>query len=194
VIREFEDMQASQARAYRALFGLGAAAFAAFFLHAAREQSVRPWEVRYTGELRTVADGGAVVAAFLVQAASLAAAAAALLARLPPAPRSRAAALARLRGGCGGGCLPPAAGGAAAGAALAAAALGAAAGGAFWAAALRRSVRRYGWERGAHPELLWLPLGPPAYVGVCWLVLRSVAATGREIERLRQLTYTYKKV
>ncbi|KIZ07561.1 hypothetical protein MNEG_0398 [Monoraphidium neglectum] len=179
IIREFEDMQLSQTRTFRTIFGAGAALIAAFFLYAANEQAARPWEVRYTGELRTVVTSSGVVGAFLIQATALAAAAVGLLLRLPrPGERER-------------GCLPVA--GAARGA-LAAGALGAAAGAAYWCAALRRSIAKYGPEDGAHWDLLWLPLAPLAYVALCWFVMHSVASTGKEIEKLRKMTYNYKAV
>lgn len=182
IISEFEEMQLAQARTFRALFGAGAALGGAFFLYAAHEQAVRPWEVKYTGELRTVVTSGGVVTAFLIQAAALAAAAAALLRRLPRPGRA---------GRARDGCLP---GGAAPAAPLAAAAAGAAAAAAYWGAALRRSVVQYGPQDGAHWDLLWLPLAPLVYVGLCCYVSHSVAGTAKEIEKLRRMTYSYKKV
>ncbi|KAI8476044.1 MAG: hypothetical protein J3K34DRAFT_516954 [Monoraphidium minutum] len=185
VIRDLESMQASQARWFRAVFGAGAAGGAAFFGYAARAQAARPWEVRYTGELRTVVSGGGVVAALLAQSAALAAAAAALLLRLPPRPGTAAAA---------GPAPPPPDGGAPARRALAAAALAAAGAAAYWGGALARSLRRYGPDHGAHWDLIWLPLAPLAYVLLCWYVIRSVAGTRAEIDKLRRMTYSFKSV
>jgi hypothetical protein len=189
LIRGFEELQVSQARTFRAIFGAGAALGAAFFLYAAREQALRPWETRYVGELRPFVPGGtaaAPAAALLLQAAALAAAAGALLARLPRAGR-------RDGGGTGdrAACVP---GGRGSMAALAAGAAAAAGGALFWGAAMRRAWVKHGPELGAHWELLWLPLGPLACVALCHYVMRSAAATARDVERLRAMTYDYKKV
>jgi hypothetical protein len=179
LIAEFESLQLSQHRTFRTLFGTGAAAGGAFFLLAAHAQAVRPWETRYTGELRTVVSRRGAAAALLLQAAALLAAAAGLLLRLPR------------RGDRARGCAPA---GAAAWGALGAAAAAAGGGAAYWGSALYRSRVKYGAERGAHPELLWLPLAPLAYVILCCYVLRSMAASGREVEQLKKMTYDFKKV
>lgn len=179
VIREFENMQISQARTFRAVFGGGALLCAAFFAWAANEQAVRPWEQRYTGELRTVVGARGAALSLAVQAAALGAAALGMLLRLPrPGEREH-------------GCVPA---GSAAWAALGSGACGAAGTAAYWGAALRRSVEKHGAELGAHWDLLWLPLAPLGYVLMCCYIMHSVGATAREVQRLKRMTYSFKKV
>ena len=54
-----------------------------FFSYACYTQAVAPWEVKYTGELRTVVSSQQVIGALLLQAAAAAAAAYGLLTDLP---------------------------------------------------------------------------------------------------------------
>lgn len=192
LIMEFEDLQVAQARAFRGMFGGGAALGAALCLYAAWLHWARPWEQRYTGELRTVVSHKGAGLVLLAQAAAHALAAAALLVGLPQC------------GGCGArgarardGCMAPGGGGGAAGkarwVALSAAALLATGAAAYWVAAIRASAARHG-PAGEHYDLLWLPLLPLALVGLCCYVMRSVAATAAEVDRLRRMTYDFKKV
>lgn len=179
VIREFEEMQLAQNRTFRAMFGAIALLAATFFAHAAYSQSIHPWEARYTGELRTVVQSRSVILILSLQAASLLLAALALLRRLPRKQQRER------------GCAPA---GITTWALIAAAAAAAAAGAVYWAAALRRSVAKYGAELGAHWDLAWLPAAPLGYVMLCGYVVHSVTSTGREVEKLKRLAYNYKKV
>jgi hypothetical protein len=179
VLAELEQQQATTMWLFRLLFGVGAAALATFFVYAAWQQQAAPWQVRYTGELRTVTSQGGSVAALALQGAGLAAAAAALLAGLPG------------RGARARSCLP----------AprhtwllLAAAAAVTAGAGAYWAVALHANVRKWGRANGFHPELMWLPAGPVAYCLLCLYFTHSLSTTSQELQKLQRLRYRFKKV
>ena len=61
----------------------GAALLASFFAYACYCQVVAPWEVKYTGELRTVVTSEQVICAFVLQGLAAAAVAYGLLVDLP---------------------------------------------------------------------------------------------------------------
>jgi hypothetical protein len=179
VVEALAEQQFQQSHTYKLIFGLGAAGLAAFFMHAAYGQHVHPWEARYTGELRSVTSPKAVAWVLLLQGASLAAAAVAMLTQLPQrAARERCCMPADLRTKL---C-------------LGASAVGAAAAAVYWGAALVSSARVYGLEHGGHPELLWLPVGPLAFVLACMAVLQGLATTGKDLLELQRLQYNFKQV
>lgn len=179
VLRALAEDQLVHARMFGTLFGVGAAGLALFFLYATLQQYSSSWMVRYTGELRTVASQKGVLAALAAQSAALTIAAAAMLASVPG------------RGQFDRGCMP---GSLPIKLCLWASAVAAAGGGAYWAAVLRTSTLRYGWEDGWKPELLWLPLGPLAYCLLCVHTTYSLTSTGRELLQLQRLRYSFKKV
>jgi hypothetical protein len=150
-----------------------------FFLYASYQQHVHPWEVRYTGELRTVVGKHAVTFVLFVQAASMAWAALGLFWKLPkPGQIER-------------GCMPASI---TAQAFLTSSVAGALSGCAFWGHAMRANILKHGYDLGATWELLWLPLGPLAYSLVCVWLMYSMVGTGKEVRDLRQMAYAYKKV
>ncbi len=61
----------------------GGIALCAFFLYACYCQITAPWEVKYTGELRTVVTSEQVISMFVLQAAAAAAVAYGLFVDLP---------------------------------------------------------------------------------------------------------------
>ena len=64
----------------------------------------------------------------------------------------------------------------------------------YWSSAMSHSISKYGYAVGAKWELLWLPLGPLGYCGLCWHLLSSLGHTSKELQQLRKLAYDFKKV
>ncbi|KAF8059655.1 S-adenosyl-L-methionine-dependent methyltransferase [Scenedesmus sp. PABB004] len=188
VIAVLEAASAAQARGFRLALGALALLLAAAWAHGAAAQLARPWEARYTGELRPVCSARGAAAALAAQAAGLAAAGAALLWRLPP--RDGGAAAAARRGGGGAAPAELARGGAAA---LAAGGALTAGGALYWARALLASAARFGPVLGGHWELAWLPALPLAAVGAAGGAARMLASNAAELAALRALRYEFKK-
>ncbi|KAF6252547.1 hypothetical protein COO60DRAFT_1552575 [Scenedesmus sp. NREL 46B-D3] len=179
VIAAVEEQHLQQNRAFKLTFACISSALAAFFLHAALQQQLHPFETRFTGELRPVTSSGTVAAILLLQGFGLLAAAAGLVKELPKkGDRERA-------------CMPA---GVQVQMLLGNAVALASVGCFYWSAALWASVQKYGWDVGAKWELLWLPLLPLGVCLLCCYVVHSIHVTARDVQRLRQLQYDYKKV
>jgi hypothetical protein len=179
VIAALEEQQLQQNRTFKLIFACIAAALGAFFLHAALQQQLHPYETKFTGELRPVTSSGMVAGMLSLQGLGLLAAAAGLVKELPiKGDRERA-------------CMPASI--------QVQALLGISVGlttigGIYWSAALRASVQKYGWEVGGKLELVWLPLVPVGICLLCCYVVHSIQGTARDVQRLRRLQYDFKKV
>jgi hypothetical protein len=179
VIAALEEQQLQQNRTFKLLFACIAAALGAFFMHAALQQQLHPYETRFTGELRPVTSSAAVAGMLFLQGMGLLTAAAGLVKELPKkGDRERA-------------CMPA---GMQVQALLATAVVLTSIGGIYWSAALWVSVQKYGWDVGAKWELTWLPLLPLGMCLLCCYAVHSIQGTARDVQRLRRLQYGFKKV
>jgi uncharacterized membrane protein len=179
VIAELEEQHLQQNRAFKLTFALVSSAIAVFFLHAALQQQLHPYETRFTGELRPVTNSATVAGMLFLQGLGLFAAAAGLVKELPrKGDRERA-------------CMP-------AGQQVQMMLVNAVAltsvGCIYWSAALWASVQKYGWDYGAKWELIWLPLLPLGMCLLCCYVVHSIQITARDVRQLRRLQYDFKKV
>jgi hypothetical protein len=179
VVEVLEEEAVRQARFFRRVFAVLTLMVAAFFAYAAIQQQQHPWEFQFTGQLRPVTSQPTVVAVLGLQAVALGLGAAGLLVRLPkPWERCRT-------------CMPPAQ---QSRFLVVASIFVAAVAGLYWGSALYRSVAKYGYDVGAHFDLIWLPLGPLGFCYLCWHVLSSLEGTYKELQDLKGLGYDYKKV
>jgi hypothetical protein len=195
VIAALEAQQLASERLFAALFAALALAGAAFFGHAAASQALHPWEARYTGELRPVTSVHSTAGVLALQGVALALAGAALLAQRRAAgarspqrieqqqqrqqqQQQRQQPHQTVRA-------PPHV-------LLAAAAALAGVGAVYWGLAMQRTMAKYGPRLGAHWELLWLPLGPLVYCGVCGYCLHCFSGMRAELQQLRRLAYDLK--
>jgi hypothetical protein len=179
VIAELEEQHLQQNRTFKLTFAFVSGAIGVFFLHAALQQQLHPYETRFTGELRPVTNSATVAGMLFLQGLGLLAAAAGLVKELPKkGDRERA-------------CMP-------AGQQVQMMLVNAVAltsvGCIYWSAALWASVQKYGWDVGAKWELVWLPLLPLGVCLLCCYVVHSIQVTARDVRQLRRLQYDFKKV
>jgi predicted permease len=178
IINGLEQEQEKQHK-WKLVFAALAGTLGCWFLYAAIQQLMYPYQQRYTGELQAVTAARPAAVVLLVQGAALLMSCCGLLAGL------------LTRSSFPGSCAPRAGTGHCTLLAAIAATL---TGCFYWSWALWQSVQRFGMENGAHWELLWLPYGPSVLAGLCWYVDFSIEATGHEVQQLKRLMYDHKKV
>lgn len=155
---------------WKSVFGVVSLVLGMFFLVTGTRQVLTPWEIRITGEFRTVTSSGPLVAVLLLQAWGLFLLGVGLIASrgIPGSTKwlRRALAVAHTSGVVGA-C--------------------------YWLSAMTRKAQRYG-RHHFDWEFLWLPLGPIAYSLVCQNVVHSLSTTNKEVQELRGSMYRLKKV
>lgn len=179
VISALEEQLLAQNRAFKLGFGATALILGMFFVHAAYQQQLHPWEAKFTGELRPVVGQSTAVAVLFCQGLGLIAAHLGLLTELPRrGERERA-------------CMPA---GVRVHMLLCTAAAFSFIGFIYWSSALLAMVQRYSYSVGSKWELMWLPLLPFGYCLLCYYVMHSLQATGKDMQKLKRLQYDFKKV